>query len=104
VVVPHSCGQLKGLQVMSKVVHLHGFRNKDTVSVLREMLVKATRGEVSGLVFAAELTTGRQRVEFTGKFRSSPADAVKMAHHLGELLSRVEEDNAPTATPLSRLR
>jgi DNA-binding MurR/RpiR family transcriptional regulator len=74
---------------MAKVVQLQGFRSKDTIGELRELLVMASKGKVSGLVFSVEMTDGSQRVGFTGKFRSNAAEAVKMAHHLSVLLNNI---------------
>jgi hypothetical protein len=80
---------------MSKVVQMEGFRNKDTIGELRELLVNGTRGKVAGLVFSVEMTDGSRRVGFTGKFRSNSAEAAKMAHHLRVLLNEVEDKAAP---------
>lgn len=83
---------------MSKVVQMSVFRSKDTTGELRELLVKAHRGGISGLTFAVEFADGTQRVGFTGNFRSDRAEAVKMAHHLGELLRQIEEAAESEAT------
>jgi hypothetical protein len=76
---------------MSKVVQMRGFRSKDTVGELRELLVNGTRGKIAGLVFSVEMSDGSQRVGFTGKFRPNTAEAAKMAHHLRILLNEVED-------------
>lgn len=75
---------------MAKVIQMRGFRSKDTVGELRELLVKGTKGNIAGMVFGVEMEDGSQRVCFTGKFRSNTAEAVKMAHHLRMLLNEVE--------------
>jgi hypothetical protein len=80
---------------MSKVVQMTGFRNKDTIGELRELLVNGTRGKVAGMVLGVEMADGSQRVCFTGKFRSNSAEAVKMAHHLRMLLNEIEDKAAP---------
>lgn len=76
---------------MSKVVQLRVSRSKDTTGELRELLVKSHRGGISGLTFAVEFADGSQRIGFTGSFKSNRAEAVKMAHHLGELLRQIED-------------
>jgi hypothetical protein len=82
---------------VGKVVRLGDFRTRDSVSELRELLVKAARGDIAGITFAVELSDGTQRVGFTGKFRSDRAEAVKLAHHLGELLRHVENEPSDTS-------
>jgi hypothetical protein len=77
---------------MPKVVRMSAFRSRDTAGELRELLVKAMKGEISGMTFCVEMNDGTQRVGFTGKFRSDKEGAAKMAHHLGELLRSVEDE------------
>lgn len=79
---------------MAKVVQMRAFRSRDSAGELRELLLKAIKGDVGGLVFAVEFADGTQRLGFTGKFRADPAEATKMAHHLCKLLQTVEGSQA----------
>lgn len=76
---------------MSVVVSIGDFRRKETVAVLRELLVKAARGEVAGFAFEVEFRDGSHKSGFTGKYRSDAMDAAKAALRMSQHLNAIQD-------------
>lgn len=51
---------------MAKVVTLSDYRKKETVTLLRELLVKASRGDIVGFAFNVQFKGGAQKAGTTG--------------------------------------
>jgi hypothetical protein len=67
------------------------FKARDTIVALRELLVKASKGQIESLAFYAELKGGRQKTGFTGKYRNNPAEAVKVANRMSVRLNEIND-------------
>jgi DNA polymerase III sliding clamp (beta) subunit (PCNA family) len=73
------------------VVHLGDFRGKETVAVLRELLVKASKGQIVALGFNVEFKDGTQKTGFTGKYKSDPAQALRVANKMSQRLNAIRD-------------
>lgn len=69
---------------MSAVVSLGDFKNKGTVTLLRELLGKAVRGQVAGIAFNVEFWDGTRKTGFTGVYKGDPAKALRVANRLNQ--------------------
>lgn len=76
---------------MPVVVKFAEFQKRDTVAVLRELLVRASKGEVAAFAFNAEMCDGTEKMGFTGKYRADPAAALKTAGRMSQRLSQIRE-------------
>lgn len=76
---------------MAVVVQIGDFRGKETVAVLRELLVKASRGEVAALGFNVEFKDGTQKTGFTGRYRADPAEALRVANRMSQQLNAIQD-------------
>lgn len=73
------------------VVQLGDYRGKETMAVLRELLVKASRGEIAALGFNVEFKDGSQRTGFTGKYKLDPAEALRVANKMSQRLNAIQD-------------
>jgi hypothetical protein len=87
---------------MGDVVRVADFQKRDTVGVLRELLVRATRGEVLSLAFHAEMKDGRQKTGFTGKFKNNVEEALRVANRMSVTLNTIKD--AQDAAALARTK
>jgi hypothetical protein len=76
---------------VSVVVRLGDYRTKDTVAVLRELLVLASRGKVAAFGFSLELKDGTQKTGFTGKYAADPAEALRVATRMSQRLNAIQD-------------
>lgn len=76
---------------MGDVVRVADFQKRDTVGVLRELLVRASRGEVMSLAFHAEMKDGTQRTGFTGKYRNNVEEALRVANRMSTTLNKIKD-------------
>lgn len=76
---------------MAVVVQIGDFRGKETVAVLRELLVKASRGEVIAFGFNVEFKNGTQKTGFTGRYRTDPAEALRVAGRMSQQLNAIQD-------------
>lgn len=76
---------------MSVVVSIGDFRKKETVAVLRELLVRASRGEVVAFAFEIEFRNGLHKSGFTGKFRADAAEAARAALRMSQHLNAAQD-------------
>jgi hypothetical protein len=67
---------------MTDVVRLVEYQNKDTVAVLRALLIGAMNGDVVGVIGCVRLTAGREKIIKSGPFRASSASAGEAAARL----------------------
>lgn len=73
------------------VVQLGDYRGKETMAVLRELLVKASRGEIAAFGFNVEFKDGTQRTGFTGKYKLDPAEALRVANKMSQRLNAIQD-------------
>lgn len=76
---------------MSVVVQLSDFRGKETVAVLRELLVKGSRGEIAAFGFNVEFKDGTQKTGFTGRYKVDPAEALRVANRMSQRLNAIQD-------------
>ena len=76
---------------MSVVVRLGDYKNKGTLMILRGLLFRALRGEVTGLAFNVEFKDGTRKTGFTGKYRADAAEARLAVSSMNSLLSEAQE-------------
>lgn len=82
---------------MSAVVRLGDYRNKETVAVLRELLVLASRGKIAALGFNVEFKDGSQKTGFTGKYQADPEQALRVANCMSQRLNAIQDLRAARA-------
>lgn len=61
---------------MPVVVSLAGYKNRGTLTAVRELLVLAAKGQIAGLRFDALLKDGKRRRGVTGDFMPSQAPEI----------------------------
>lgn len=76
---------------MSVVVQLGDYRGKETLTVLRELLVKASKGEVAAFGFNVEFNDGTQKTGFTGKYKVDPVEALRVANRMSQRLNAIQD-------------
>jgi hypothetical protein len=76
---------------MSVVVRLGDYRNKGTLTILRELLGKAVRGEVSGFAFSVAFKDGSHKTGFTGKYQADPAEALEVTDDMSRRLRDLQD-------------
>lgn len=76
---------------MSPVIQLGDYKGKETVAVLRELLVLATKGKIGALGFNVEFTDGKQKSGFTGRYKFDPAEALKAANRMSQRLNAIRD-------------
>ena len=78
--------------------------HNDTVLALREILERAERGQVRGLVFAIKLPGRRHRIGFTGSYFDDPIDALgtvtRIEYKLNQLISARDSEPESRSMPL----
>ena len=101
---------------MSVVVQLGDYRKKETMTVLRELLVLASKGKIAGFGFNVEMKDGTQKMGFTGKYQTDAAEALRVANRMSQRLNEIRdlreaaalgeehEDDVARVSPLSRVR
>ena len=72
------------------VVQLGDYRGKETVAVLRELLIRASRGQVAGFGFNVEFKDGTQKTGFTGKYKANPTEALRVANRMSQRLNDIQ--------------
>lgn len=78
---------------MSAVVSLGDFKNKGTVTLLRELLGRAVRGQVAGIAFNVEFKDGTRKTGFTGVFQADHTRALRVASRLGQQVDPTADDD-----------
>lgn len=74
---------------MANIFHLVQFSNRETQSVLRALLKRAQRGEVSGVTLCFRSPRGTEHFVFTDAYKANPAAAVNAAQRMcREMLRR----------------
>jgi hypothetical protein len=76
---------------VSVVVQLGNYRAKETITVLRELLVRASKGEIVALGFNVEFRDGTQKTGFTGKYQADPAQALRVANKMSQRLNEIQD-------------
>lgn len=76
---------------MAKVVSIGDYKNRDSVAILRELYIRASRGEIDGLAYNVSFKDGRQKGGFTGRFKADPAEALKVANRISQYLNQVQD-------------
>jgi len=79
------------------VIQLGDYKGKETIAVLRELLVRASRGEVSAFGFSVEFKDGSQKTGFTGKYKVDPQKALKVANRMSQRLNAIKLRQANAA-------
>jgi hypothetical protein len=73
------------------VVQIGDFRGKETVAVLRELLIKASHGDIVAFGFNVEFKDGEQKTGFTGKYKADPAEALRVANRMSQRLNAIRD-------------
>ncbi len=76
---------------MSLVVVAGQFKNEETVQVLRGVLARAVRGEISGVVVAYKLVDGTEETAITGRYRAKPAMAVNAGMRISWRMTQLQD-------------
>lgn len=76
------------------VTRIDEYTARDTVMVLRELLVRAESGRMHGLVFCFKSAPHRHRYGFAGQYRSNPVEALgcitRMEYKVNQLISAAD--------------
>ncbi len=82
--------------IAGNVVSLQQWKCKSTIAVLRQLLEKAERGEVNGLIFACSGPLHDRGVGLTGDFSDHPMRALvaaeRMRHRINMLIDKEGEE------------
>jgi hypothetical protein len=73
----------------SNAITIVEYQNKDTIAVCREIIEKAERGEVTGMLFALRLTDFEHGIGATGTYRDDPVSGLTAAGRLLNILSKL---------------
>lgn len=84
---------------MSAVISLGDFRNKGTVTLLRELLGRALRGQIAGLAFNVEFKDGTRKAGVTGKYQADQAAALRVAERLNQRAADASTDVGESGLP-----
>lgn len=76
---------------MSVVVQLGDYRNKETLTLLRELLIKASDGEIVAFGFNVEFKDGTQKTGFSGKYKVDPVEALRVANRMSTRLNAIQD-------------
>lgn len=63
------------------------FRNKETISVLEELLAQARAGDISGFAFACKYGGNRHGIGLTGDYRKDPIEALAVTARIAHVLN-----------------
>jgi hypothetical protein len=61
------------------------------MALLRELLVKASKGEIVAFGFNVEFKNGEQKTGFTGKYRIDPVEALRVANRMSQRLNAIQD-------------
>lgn len=75
----------------SNVVRIVEYKNRDTIAVCREIIAKAERGEVTGMLFALRLGDFDHGIGATGSYLKDPISGLAVAGRLLSIISKFAE-------------
>jgi len=79
---------------MTPVTTLAEWKAKPTVDVLRALLEKAERGEISGLLYVTKEGRRRpQRIGLTGDYRDDPIQALAVTERVRHVVNGMIDGN-----------
>ena len=67
---------------MSDVVQLATARHRETLAALRDLLARAEKGQIAGLMFAIKTSPKRHQIGFTGDYSNDPGEALGCASRM----------------------
>lgn len=73
----------------NNVIRIIEYRNKDTIAVCEEIIEKAKRGEIVGMLYAIRLNDFDHGIGATGKYRDDPISGLAAAGRLLNVLSKL---------------
>jgi hypothetical protein len=79
------------------VVEMAGFRNRELIATLRDLLDLAEAGAIMGHAFVVKFGPGDHRAGFSGEYKRQPAEALTatfmLERHLSGTLPPLYESN-----------
>jgi hypothetical protein len=80
------------------VVPIREWRCTETIAVLEQLLRLAQDGQIKGLAVCAKHHNERERIAFTGDYRSTPALGVNAANRMSLRLTQLQDERDAEAT------
>lgn len=76
------------------VLELVKYTNRDTIAVLKSLLVKAIAGDVRGLAMCYRMKDGEEESSFTGAYKHHPEDGLAATMALSWRLTQARDRKA----------
>ena len=74
---------------MTSVTKMTAWKSKPTVDVLRALLAKAERGEISGLLYVCKEGRRPQTIGLTGDYRDDPVQVLAVNERVRHVVNRM---------------
>lgn len=74
---------------MTSVTKMTAWKSKPTVDVLKALLAKAERGEISGLLYVCKEGRRPQTIGLTGDYRDDPVQVLAVNERVRHVINRM---------------